>query len=187
MLTQVPGSGSPTFAGQPQEHFRSTGIRDTISGTPNVGKFDAVESSCIGSGIEWNRADIDCFTAFWDRNPGAGCSGPPSNDVNNDKKPAGCGPCDTAVSNSMCRSALQDTPEFLFEIFAEPKTAPLAYRKIPRNDFRKIWIDLDAPGQNGGGDAPPPPPPPPPSPSPPPCTGRFCLMASQLASFLQIP
>ena len=55
------------------------------------------------------------------------------------------------MSNPHCRSALQDTPEFLFEIFAVPMTSSLALRTISKYNFQKIYIDLDDPRQTGGG------------------------------------
>jgi hypothetical protein len=164
-ITTPFGVNPPSVSNEAQEHFRSTGIRDTTSGTPNVPKFNAVETSCLGTRSQWTRADVDCFTAFWDRNPG--CPGPSSNDVNTDKTHPNCNACDTAMSNPDCRSALQITPEFLFEMFAVPMTSPLAYRTISKYNFRKIWIDLDDPRQTGGGGGAPPPP----SPSPPPPHG----------------
>eukprot|EP01063_Lacrimia_lanifica_P019639 TRINITY_DN270_c0_g1_i1.p1 TRINITY_DN270_c0_g1~~TRINITY_DN270_c0_g1_i1.p1 ORF type:complete len:457 (+),score=131.60 TRINITY_DN270_c0_g1_i1:58-1428(+) len=131
----------------PQEHFRSTGIRDR-SGGPFEGIFALGEGMCLGSAEAWTLADVTCFADVWDREQLFGCPDSGSgkglattNDVSEEKRPAGCGPCDSFLSKpEACRSALTDTIEFMFEAFKNPATGTFA-----RDEFKAMWIDLEFP------------------------------------------
>eukprot|EP01063_Lacrimia_lanifica_P019640 TRINITY_DN270_c0_g1_i3.p1 TRINITY_DN270_c0_g1~~TRINITY_DN270_c0_g1_i3.p1 ORF type:complete len:416 (+),score=136.12 TRINITY_DN270_c0_g1_i3:58-1305(+) len=140
----------------PQEHFRSTGIRDRAGGQLSKKVFRFGEEACLPEGATaWTLADVLCFADVWDRDahphtcPDLRAGTEPSfakkltrsNDVSEEKRPAGCGPCDSFLSKpEACRSALTDTIEFMFEAFKNPATGTFA-----KGEFRKMWVDLEFP------------------------------------------
>eukprot|EP01063_Lacrimia_lanifica_P016600 TRINITY_DN2314_c0_g2_i4.p1 TRINITY_DN2314_c0_g2~~TRINITY_DN2314_c0_g2_i4.p1 ORF type:complete len:620 (+),score=118.90 TRINITY_DN2314_c0_g2_i4:953-2812(+) len=143
-----------------QEHFRSTGIRDTDDGVPRGDLLSKAETWCLGDAEEWTQAAVLCLADLYDRDPG--CSGSTSNDVSSEKRPDGCGMCESFSANPSCRSALQDSIENLFLAFRDPVTMGIA-----RADFRGMWLDLDFPGATPAPPTPAPPTASPPTPAPP--------------------
>jgi len=135
----VMGQGDVSSPPQgPQEHFRSTGIREGPHGGPEEGVFLFGEAVCLGGKAAWTRDDVECFTDLWDREQG--CSGIAfSNDVDELKRPEGCMMCESRKRNPACQSALFDTIMFMFESF---KTDADSFEK---EAFRAMWIDLEFP------------------------------------------
>eukprot|EP01063_Lacrimia_lanifica_P040985 TRINITY_DN945_c0_g3_i10.p1 TRINITY_DN945_c0_g3~~TRINITY_DN945_c0_g3_i10.p1 ORF type:complete len:344 (+),score=109.53 TRINITY_DN945_c0_g3_i10:64-1095(+) len=173
--------GSP-FGGA-QEHFRSTGIRDTDNGVPRAGAFDFGQGRCLPSDGRWTSSAVACFAGLWDRDPG--CGGVTSNDVDTLKRPSGCGRCEGALANPRCASQLGGAIDFMFEAFRDPSTG-----RITAGDWRGMWLDLELPAhfRGGGGGYPPAPRPPAPAPRPPSppsvsvCTGRAPIPAFKTCS-----
>eukprot|EP01063_Lacrimia_lanifica_P031069 TRINITY_DN5050_c0_g3_i1.p1 TRINITY_DN5050_c0_g3~~TRINITY_DN5050_c0_g3_i1.p1 ORF type:complete len:385 (+),score=94.68 TRINITY_DN5050_c0_g3_i1:65-1219(+) len=134
-------TGSPFNA--PQEHFRSTGIRDRNA--PFVGAFNLGERRCMPENGQWTEASMACFADVWDRD--TGCPGVTSNDVDTNKRPQGCGRCESALQNPLCASQLGGAIANMFETFKDP-----VLNTIAQEHFRAMWLDLEFPPRGVHGD-----------------------------------
>eukprot|EP01063_Lacrimia_lanifica_P040993 TRINITY_DN945_c0_g4_i1.p1 TRINITY_DN945_c0_g4~~TRINITY_DN945_c0_g4_i1.p1 ORF type:complete len:339 (+),score=98.47 TRINITY_DN945_c0_g4_i1:55-1071(+) len=137
--------------GRPQEHFRSTGIRDTdvtSNGATviNAPYFDLGALNCRPTDGFWKEEDVKCFVNFWDRDPAEVCVDTPddfrmfSNDVDDTKRPPGCLQCQSSRENPRCKSQLHDAILDMFRAFKSPVDGA-----IEHSEWRAMWIDLDFP------------------------------------------
>jgi len=137
-MIRRPGAKQRQGFDEPQEHFRSTGIRD--GDEPDVLRWDFAERSCLDRNTpdsEWTQSENQCLALLWDRDPGHGLP-TPSNDVNIDKRPKQCpderGPC--------TQSQLHGAINFMFQEFGTP-TGRNAL--LPQEEYKQLWLDGEYP------------------------------------------
>ena len=141
---------------QPQEHFRSTGIRD--SEEPSQFLWQHAESRCLEAGNRiWTLENNLCLANIWDSDtfaPPRRCAGTncatagrvPSNDVNEDKRPDGCGPSDSG--EALCPSQLHGAINFMFQAFGDLAWgAPPWQAQISQDDYKQLWLEGEYPAQ----------------------------------------
>ena len=145
--------------GQPHEHFRSTGIRD-MPRNQAEDRFKDAEERCVESAKppkdRWDFEAITCMADFWDLDAGCGGARPTSNDVDRNKRPAGCcdnlAPrelcCESTAKKPQCRSQLHDTIEFLFDSFTENRKIRGGKKStISKKDWKGMWLRSCFPGE----------------------------------------
>jgi len=151
-------TGCTSPDGQPQQHFRSTGICDR--GCANgAGLFRFAKKTCLGDkdvGIVENK----CVAALWDREIGF----PPSSNVDEAKRPdvknlatnemRKCQKTDSKgatghrlptlveakldETEEKCPSQIHGSIQFLFEVFGTIRESLLA--KIPQTEYENLWL-----------------------------------------------
>eukprot|EP01063_Lacrimia_lanifica_P031505 TRINITY_DN5205_c0_g1_i4.p1 TRINITY_DN5205_c0_g1~~TRINITY_DN5205_c0_g1_i4.p1 ORF type:complete len:363 (+),score=90.21 TRINITY_DN5205_c0_g1_i4:95-1090(+) len=138
---RVEDAESPSFG--PQEHFRSTGVRDNDANRPDEKYFNLGEAECLGGRGAWTRRAALCFADFWDVD--FGCPRQArramfSNDVDELKRPKGCERCDSRTTNGACESQLHEAILGMWETFKDPVT-----NAVSAMDWRRMWLELEMP------------------------------------------
>lgn len=147
----------------PREHFRSTGIRDTASGTDadseGAARFEHFNAHRRVATDDWTQLEISKAIAAFDVDPGEtniwGTPGVASNDVNEDhpaRATQGCGPADSVRAASMltgepddehkCFSNLHGSISFMFQEFGTP-TGPGA--QMSAEELRALYLRSEYP------------------------------------------